>query len=587
MSERNRSLWKKDAETGQWNFTGNWEPADVPNGIAVFSESAQTKITFDQTIPAEVDTILFDEDAGSFTFIIGNSLNDPLLNISGKGVINNSNCVQSLIVASVGNHYYNPQMKFSNRASAGNEKMFYEAGPTSLEDGYGGGIIGFTDESTAGSAKFTVRTGAQQPPKEGSTVGAEVSFMDHSNGGHGVFTLYGTLGTDGDTFGNVVFHDHSSVHHGMFTNVGGTVSGGDGGNTQLYDEASAAHGTFYNFGASYVVQGSEDGGNGGDVAFDGIATGDYGTFFNLQATGAGSNGGVTSFNNNPPQVDGNGASAGNAVFHNFGAREITDGGGGHTEFTAKHGCPTAGNGTFINYGSILSKGSSAGHTVFYVESDEDNYPTAANGMFWNHAATSPEGSGGYTSFSNYADNNKVNYPSAGQGTFQNMGADFEGAYGGYTKFSQNASADHATLIAFGGRNGGHGGSIKFEDTSLGASATVQLYGNGTLDLGWHTGLITLSTLELTGGIIVAVLGDSNTEIRLSNPVIMHSAGTYFEFKPDSSSFKTNTKYTLLRAPDIDKLDVSMFSGSSVDGIEPTFEIDSDNHEMTVCFYTQD
>ena len=48
------------------------------------------------------------------------------------------------------------------------------------------------------------------------------------------------------------------------------------------------------------------------------------------------------------------------------------------------------------------------------------------------------------------------------------------------------TADNATFIINGGINGGLGGTLFFNDGSLGGTAQVTLSGNGTLDLTHHT-----------------------------------------------------------------------------------------------------
>ncbi len=366
--------------------------------------------------------------------------------------------------------------------------MFYSAGPTT-PDSAGGGVIRFVDESTAGSANFKVATGAGTPPKKDSTVGAEVSFGDTSSAGSATFTIYGsTSRTDGDTFGNAVFHDSSTAANAVITNIGGTVPGGDGGNTQFYQTATAANAVFHNYGGTaYGEERVEENGkvqkqgaNGGDVAFDGTATGENGHFHNYAAKVAGAHGGVTSFNNNYPPVPTGGASAGSGFYSNYGAQEGYLGGGGHTEFTAKWGSPTAANGTFNNYGSDTSNehGSCAGYTVFSMttglSTDGEYYgkngiryvPTAGNGVFYNHPARSEQGDAGCTKFAVYAPYSSPtepisNGPTADSGTFHNFGGKVSGASGGYTEFSETSTAGNATLIAYGGTNGGYGGRVVF------------------------------------------------------------------------------------------------------------------------------
>jgi hypothetical protein len=569
--ELNSSTWSVKPESGTWTDTKNWQSAEVPSDKAIFSSTSQTQLVFTQGIAAEIRTIEFNTNAPAYTILFENTADDPDLTISGEGVVNNSPCIQSFMVASTGVSHDKPQLKFSNTASAGGSNNFYSAGPTSLGLGYGGGIIGFTDKATAGSANFTVRTGAIPPPKENSTVGGEVSFSDSSTASTAQFTIFGTLGTDGDTFGNVVFHDNATADRALFTNMGGTVSGGDGGNTQFYNNSNAAYGTYYNFG------GVHEKANGGDVAFDGNATGGYGQFYNMAATAYGAYGGVTSFNNNPPDMESLGATAGNGTYHNLGAREDGDGGGGHTEFTAKHGSPTAGNGTFINYGSAIGDKSSAGHTIFSINLPSVYFPTADNAIFWNHPGVGNGCAAGYTEFAVWSDNDDdtiaANVPTAGNATFHNIGATVSGAYGGYTSFADNTTAFKANLIAYGGSNGGYGGKVAFYDDSVGGASKIELTGNGELDVSYHNTGLTISSLSLTEGVIKIEPSSDYNGITVVDELVINSETTSFYFEGDD--IKANMNFALLTASNMSDFSIDRFTGNNLNGMTPEFSINGD------------
>jgi len=209
-----------------------------------------------------------------------------------------------------------------------------------------------------------------------------------------------------------------------------------------------------------------------------------------------------------------GASAGHGCYFNYGAREGEQGGGGHIEFSAKYGSPTAANARFINCGSTIENKSSAGHTIFSISLPNDHhyYPNAGDGTFWNHPGLSEAGAAGFTEFAVYSSKTKassntgngkkdVKYPTAGSGTFINLAACTSKTAGGYTVFSGKSTAGNATLIAYGGTNGGYGGRIVFYDVSSGGTAKVQLFGNGELDISDHTKGVTIASLDLSGGII--------------------------------------------------------------------------------------
>lgn len=574
-----KATWNAQAASGDWNTASNWTPAEVPMDKAAFAASSQTMIGFSQAAGTAVGSIEFAAGAPAYTFTFGaDSPASPTLAITGAGVANASMSQQSFIVAAASAGYRNPQLEFTNSASAGGSNNFYCAGPATQQDA-GGGVIRFSDTSSAGSASFMAWTGAGAPPRSGSTVGGEISFGDSSTADSASFTIYGSLGTDGDTFGNAVFHDNSTAAYATFTNIGGTVSGGDGGNTQFYDNSTAAGAHFYNKGGSCSQA------NGGDVAFDGTASGGNGHFYNYAAPAAGAYGGVTSFNNNPPEVTTGGASAGNGAYFNFGARGNEQGGGGHVEFTAKHGSPTAASGTFNNYGSEIKGNSSAGHTIFSISLPTRYSPTAGNATFYNHPAPVAGGAAGFTEFSVYGSSQSGagqgsdggNVPTAGNGTFYNLGAYLEGAAGGYTTFSGAASAGSAVLIAYGGTDGGYGGKIAFYDNSSGGTASVYLADNGELDLGDHSGGLTLGNLDLAGGILRVQLGANPTSLALSGELAIRD---YTTFSFQGSGVASGTPYTILSAPNLSDFSADQFAGNSVDGMTPTFAIVGNDLQVT-------
>jgi len=558
------STWNAQAASGDWDTAANWSPAEIPSGTAQFATSYQTAITF-STAGATVDTVEFVEGAPTYTFTIG-STSSPALTLSGKGIRNASGQQQSFIVAATSSGFKTPQLKFSNAATAGSYDMFYCAGPEN-EQGHGGGVISFCDTSNAGSASFKVWTGTAAPP-EHSTVGGEVSFSNASSADNARFTIFGSLGTDGDTFGNVVFHDTATAANAIFTNVGGTVSGGDGGNTQFYGSSTAAYGVFDNWGGTHSKA------NGGDVAFDATADGGHGHFYNHAAKAAGAYGGVTSFNNNPPHISPQGASAGKGAYFNYGAREGEEGGGGHLEFSAKYGSPTAADARIVNYGSTIASKSSAGHTIFSISLPTDYFPSAGSATIWNHPGETEGAAAGFTEFSVFGSGSVgSNVPTAANATLINLGGYSEKATGGYTQFSGATSAGNATLIAYGGTHGGYGGKIVFYDQASGGTANVQLFGNGTLDIGNHTQGVSIASLALTGGTIVTQLGTQTPCLTVSGVLTLNSTTTTFSFwTKTGGGFALNTPYTILSSTSLAGLSVAQFYGNSIDGIAPTFAI---------------
>ncbi|WP_170763047.1 hypothetical protein [Ruegeria lacuscaerulensis] len=566
------SSWKSEPQSDQWNDGENWSSGQVPSTNAVFGVSSKTALTFAADSSAQIESLVFAEPADAFSFTVGGLGEEPALTITGEGIVNRSLNTQSFVVASLGT-FNQPQLKFTGSASAGEGPVTFYAGPPSLETSYGGGTIAFHDDSTAGSAYFTLRTGKERPP-QGSSLGGTVKFSERARAGTATFSIFGTLGSDGDTFANAVFHQAASAGSATFINRGGTVPGGDGGNTQFYDYSSAAQGTYINFGGT-AVDANWNGANGGDVAFDGCATGGQGRFNNYPASIDGAHGGVTSFNNNPnyPDIENPGASAGEGTYINYGATKDCPGGGGHTEFTARYGLATAGNATILNFGSALNQSSGAGHTIFSIKPPNDYFPSAGSASIWNY----PGQAGGYTIFqSSYGTGAPNQPPTAANAKIHNMGGETPDHEGGYTSFTDTASAGGATLIAYDGINGGQGGRVTFSGQSSGGTARIHLMGDGVLDITEHDGALTIGTLELTNGTLKSQLGENPTTLRMSEALKIKESPAKMVFSfPKGHSFDQGVAYPVLQAPNLADFDVTMFEANSIGTAKPTFVITGD------------
>ena len=596
------SKWKKQASSGEWNSETNWTDGKAPTDKASFSSSIETDINFKLNSFSMINKIEFDAAAPTYNFRIGPSkIEKPGLTIAGEGIANLSSNPQYFKVAATTSGPWNPQLNFTQKSNAGGSNIHYVAGPV-CEKGSGGGVIKFSDESKAGSANFTAWTGYERP--EGwQTVGGEISFYDSASADIGTFKAYGTLGTDGDTFGNIVFHKFATAFKGTFTNIGGTVSGGDGGNTQLYDNTTAAYGVFKNLG------GTHDKANGGDVAFDGNASAGFGCFYNYASEVEGAYGGVTSFNNNGPEMNGVGASAGNGSIHNYGSRSSSTG-GGHLRFSSIYGSPSAENATITNYGSEIKGQNSAGNTSFSMLPPTNYYATAGSCTIYNQPAEVKGGSAGYTEFKISTGYGKKKpkistvikegfIPTADHATIYNVGGKSQGITGGYTlfsgtttagdarifaqggsnkgkggsvTFSNTARAGSARLVAGSGTNAGHGGQIIFSDKSEGENAQVQIAGNGTLDISQHVGKLTLSTLDVSEGNIKLRLGAKTTSLNVLVELILHSKKTKFKLVHAADKFKFNHKYTVLTCPNLSLYNEDQFKGNKIEGIKPCFKI---------------
>ena len=144
-----------------------------------------------------------------------------------------------------------------------------------------------------------------------------------------------------------------------------------------------------------------------------------------------------------------------------------------------------------------------------------------------------------------------------------------------------ASGPHYGLLGSGQAHDGEGGRIAFYDESSGGSASVQLFGNGVLDISYHTNGLTIGVLDLTGGIIKTQLGTNVTGLTLSGELILNSAlATFYFWKEDRGRFAFNTPYTILTAPNLSSFAAAQFSGNSLDYVQPTFTIVGNSLEVS-------
>jgi autotransporter-associated beta strand protein len=105
----------------------------------------------------------------------------------------------------------------------------------------------------------------------------------------------------------------------------------------------------------------------------------------------------------------------------------------------------------------------------------------------------------------------VDSSNAGQATLINNGATVGGGGGGVTRFIGTSRAGAATLIANAGQSGGEGGVIEFRDRADGGQASVQVFGNGTLQIvNFVRSNVTIGSLEGDGVVLI----DSPTLLRV-------------------------------------------------------------------------
>lgn len=159
------------------------------------------------------------------------------------------------------------------------------------------------------------------------------------------------------------------------------------------------------------------------------------------------------------------------------------------------------SGNTQNFVSSVDGGGSFGALLF------TNSATAGtNTVFTNSGGTVAFSFTGYTEF--------FNTSSAGSGTFINNGGTGANTFGGFTDFFDTSDAGSATLIANGGSGGGGGGMILFIQNSTGGTSTVQVFGNGFLDISGHSiAGVTIGSIEGTGNVF---LGANNLTVGSNN-----------------------------------------------------------------------
>lgn len=346
--------------SGDWNQTGNWAEGVVPDGVATFSSTGASTVTFPEfsvvngeVVPTSVGTIQFDAAAQAYTFNIGVS-NSAIVQLTGAGIVNNSANKQTFING-LG-------WDFLNASSAGDAVI----------DNRGG--LDMHDASTAGSA--TIKNSAS------------MSFLGLSTAGNAVISNVGSLIPGGGN-GLLRFDESSTAGAATITNTSQGI-------LEFLDVANAGSATIVNygamsfsdpfndwlFGAASAVSATIT--NSGNLEFAHLATADNAViintaggqiFFSNLSTAANAtiiNDGTITFRGPVTDMLGSiivgdprdGTSAGNASITNNGLllfteastggnAAVTNGTTGIVDFSSSHG-PAGGSGPSI--GSIAGSG---------------------------------------------------------------------------------------------------------------------------------------------------------------------------------------------------------------------------------------
>jgi autotransporter-associated beta strand protein len=138
-----------------------------------------------------------------------------------------------------------------------------------------------------------------------------------------------------------------------------------------------------------------------------------------------------------------------------------------------------------------------------------------------------------------------------------------GAGGGITLIDDVSTAGNATLIANGGVNGGGGGSIQFLSNSKGGTARIELFGNGSLDISQHNGMLALGSLEGDGQVLLGanknlMIGGNNLSTTFSG--VIQNSGSLTKIGTGTLILSGANAYTGVSAVNAGTLLVSNTTG---------------------------
>ena len=197
------ATWLFSPGSGNFNTAGNWTPAAVPTGTAIFDASNTTAVTFGSG--PSVGAFQFNAGASAYSFTLGGNI----LQFTGAGIVNNSSNAPSF---SVGN-----QLNFRNTSTAGNATITNTTGATTQ----------FFNTSTAGNATININNAAS------------TSFQDTSTAGTATIINAGTLD----------FQNNSTASNA-------TITTNSGGVLRFFQTGTGGQGRFItNAGGSFNMSG--------------------------------------------------------------------------------------------------------------------------------------------------------------------------------------------------------------------------------------------------------------------------------------------------------------------------------------------
>ena len=262
IAQGGSATWSANPTNSDWNTAANWMPNTVPNGpadIATFASSSVTNVSLSSGV--EVNGIVFNPGASSFTININPPVQQFQLSIDGAGITNNSGIAQHFVTADDAGGALG-EIIFGDNATAGSLTTFTNKGGVfGGSFGAGGGIFFQGSNSTAGHGTFTNNAGAVV-----GAGGGFINFQSTSTAGDGTFTNDGAA-VSGAGAGSVSFFTPSNGGNATIINNGGTASGAAGGKTTFFGGTSQSTATAAN--ATLIANGGVSGGAGGVIVFSG------------------------------------------------------------------------------------------------------------------------------------------------------------------------------------------------------------------------------------------------------------------------------------------------------------------------------
>ena len=225
------ATWNTNPVDGNWNNSANWTPTSVPRfgDTATFNNSTITQIGFPSFFSATLDSMVFNEKGGAFSFTLGHFVG---LSFEGRGIVNNSGKTQNFFVGAFEGGEGGAAMEFFNTSSAGKNVNITLFGS---RDGGEGGRVFFFNNSSAGKATLIALGGAtsrSSGPGTLFTPGGGIYLENASQAGEASVILRG------NGFLDISLHNPGSVSVGslsgdgtVFLGSNNLTIGGNGENT--------------------------------------------------------------------------------------------------------------------------------------------------------------------------------------------------------------------------------------------------------------------------------------------------------------------------------------------------------------------